>query len=63
MKKPKKAIRLGDMGQVKLNSKVRLQKAGNGYFIIIRDKYSDNRMAVTKDELLILKHILNSEIK
>ena len=43
-----------------IKSKVNVRKAGNGYFIEVEDQFSDNRLAVTKEELEMI--VLYGEI-
>ena len=32
-------------------SQVNIRPVGNGYFIEVKDKYTDNRLAITREEL------------
>ena len=46
-----------------MKSKVKLIASGGGYFLTIGDNYSEHTWAVTKEELEMLKRILNNQIE
>ena len=56
MKKPTKQVK-------KEISNVRLIKAQKGYFLEVKDQYTEYRWAITEYELLLINKVVSDEVK
>lgn len=42
---------MNDDIEKEIESEVNIRKAGNGYFIYVKDQFTENRLTITREEL------------